>query len=150
MLDITIVTNIPEWLLEQNIGRKLPVRRASLDVGLYQYDSIRFDLAKTLNIIEALKNDSARIIEEESEFLRANSIGVVVSDIAFLPFVAAASCGVRGIGVSNFTWDWIYEDYVQEDSRWQDIVDWARKCYSRCSLLLRLPHARWLFVLSAR
>ncbi|MHC1726859.1 MAG: hypothetical protein AB9866_12780 [Syntrophobacteraceae bacterium] len=140
-LEIIVVSAVPEWLVSQNVGRRLPVRQLALDIGLIQYDSLHFDLGKTLDALRTLMADSKGIVEKEAAFLKQEQIGAVVSDIAFLPFVAAASVGIPSVGVSNFTWDWIYGIYEQFDSEWRDIIAWARECYSHCSLLLRLPMA---------
>ncbi len=140
-LDVTVVSAVPEWLIEQNTGHSLRIRRVSLDVGLVQRDSLSFDLRKTLDVLMAIKADSKKIVEGEIAFLQQEQAGGVVSDIAFLPFVAADSVGIPSVGISNFTWDWIYEVYEQHDPAWHDIIAWARNGYSYCSLFLRLPMA---------
>jgi hypothetical protein len=134
-----VVSNIPDFLVEQNVGMRLPMRRARLDVGLIQRDDLRFDLDKTLSILKQLREDSTRIVEREKDFLRKEQVKLVVSDIAFLPFEAAEACGIPGIGISNFTWDWIYGAYTEFDSEWNRIISWIREKYEHCSLFLQLP-----------
>ncbi|MCE5334573.1 MAG: hypothetical protein LLG06_08260 [Desulfobacteraceae bacterium] len=138
-LDITVVSTLPEWLLEKNIGRRLEIRPVFLDLGLYQLDSVRSDLARTLEALHGLMERSSEIVEAEKEFLERKNVGTVVSDVAFLPFEAARSCGIPSIGISNFTWDWIYSGYETLDPAWKEIVAWARDYYGRCALFLQLP-----------
>jgi L-arabinokinase len=136
---ITVVSDIPEFLVAQCVGRSLPFRRKRLDVGMVQTDSIRFDLPGTRRALELLLRNHDALVAEEVRFLREESIQGIVSDIAFLPFYAATQVGIPGIGLGNFTWDWIYRDYARSDHSWEPIIAWIREGYRRCSLLLQLP-----------
>lgn len=138
-LKAIIISDLPEFFIEQNIGRRVEVRRLRLDVGLYQYDGIRFDLERTLTILNRIHADSELIIRDEEHFLKENGIDVVISDIASLPFEAACRCGIPSIGISNFTWDWIYQAYANVDPRWNKIIEWIREGYSKGDLFLQLP-----------
>lgn len=110
-----------------------------MDVGLYQYDSIRFDLERTLREVRYLYANSGRIIEEEKAFLEKENVKLVVSDIASLPFEAAQALGIPAIGVGNFTWDWIYGSYAEQDERWNEVISRIRAGYSKASIFLQLP-----------
>jgi hypothetical protein len=134
-----VVSTIPDFLIEQNVGMRLPMRRERLDVGLIQFDSLRFDLAQTLHTLDRLRTTSASIIEQETDFLKKEQVRAMVCDIPFLPFEAARVCGIPGIGISNFTWDWIYQGYTQFDPKWEAIISWIRMHYSKCSQFLQLP-----------
>jgi len=138
-LEIVIVSTIPEFLLDQNLGRSLPVRARQLDIGLVQQDSLRFDLLATLKGLESLYANQAALVSEETNFLAASGIQAVICDIPFLPFAAASQASIPAIGISNFTWDWIYQAYIPADSRWAPLVDWIRKYYEKCDLFLQLP-----------
>lgn len=138
-IEATIVSDIPDFLVVQNLGRHVPYRRRRIDIGLVQQDSIHFDLAATLSALQALQARSEEIIEEESHFLRSHSFKLVVADIPFLPFRASHACGIPSMGIGNFTWDWIYSMYAESDPQWQAIIDWIRQGYDLCDLLLQLP-----------
>ncbi len=134
-----IISDIPYALVEQNVGRPIPMRRVRLDIGLCQFDSIRFDLEKTLLALEKLLSEAGAIIEREKQFLLSRNVRLVVSDIPFLPFDAARECGLKSIGIGNFTWDWIYRDYAGSDPRWNEIISRIKDSYGTGSLFLRLP-----------
>ena len=138
-LQITIVSDIPEFLVKQCVGKSLPFRRKRLDVGLVQNDSVRFDLDATQRALELLFQKHEALVEEEISFFREESIQGIVSDIAFLPFYAASRHAIPGIGLSNFTWDWIYQSYARFDPSWEPLIGWIREGYGRCTLLLQLP-----------
>ncbi len=134
-----IVSDIPRTLVEQNLRRRPAMRRLRLDVGLFQHDGIRFDLAKTLEMLTRLKKDAREIVTGEMKFLAGEQVRLVVSDIAALPFEAAHACGIPAIGIGNFTWDWIYRAYAASDPAWEEIIDWIRRGYGKCPLFLQLP-----------
>lgn len=138
-LEVTLVSDIPEFLVEQRVGKRLPFRRRRLDVGLVQKDSVRFDLKASREALETLFVNRESLVEEEARFLREEGIQTMVSDIAFLPFYAAARHGIPAIGLSNFTWDWIYADYARTDPSWRPLIAWVKEGYRHCELLLQLP-----------
>lgn len=138
-LDILVVTDLPQFLLDENVGRPLPQRRKRVDVGLVQKDSLQFDLEATRSSLEDLYGRRHSIVEEEIRFFREKRVQAIVCDIPFLPFEAAALYGIPALGMSNFTWDWIYQAYAQRDGRWHALVDWIRQSYEKCAHFLQLP-----------
>jgi L-arabinokinase len=138
-IKIHVVSTIPEFLIYQNLTQPVSLKTKQLDIGLVQQDSIRFDLNATLEALESLNRNEDALVSEETAFLKNKGIQAVVCDIPFLPFVAAAHANIPAVGISNFTWDWIYDSYISSDSRWAVLVDWIRKCYQNCDLFLQLP-----------
>jgi len=136
---LTIVSAIPSFLIAQNLDAPLPQRKHSLDVGMVQRDSLRFDLEATRQVVAALKERQQALVEEEMRFFERGRITAIVADIPFLPFVAASRYGIPNVGLGNFTWDWVYQHYAAGDSRWQELVDWIREAYRHCELFLQLP-----------
>ena len=49
--------------------------------------------------------------------LRSAACTLVLCDIAPLGLVAARAAGVPAVLIENFTWDWIYQGYIQEEAR---------------------------------
>lgn len=138
-LEITVVSDIAEFLVEQRVGKLLPFRRKRLDVGLVQEDSIRFNLQATRQALQTLFQNRKALVAEEVRFIKDEGIQTVVSDIAFLPFQAASRCGIPAIGLGNFTWDWIYARYSEADPSWHPLIAWIKESYRQCDLLLQLP-----------
>lgn len=136
---LIVVSDIPVFLVEQCVGVPLPYRRRRLDVGLVQRDSLRFDLAATREALERLRRDEDRLLAEEVDFLAGEAVSAIVSDVAFLPFLAAERRGIPSLGIGNFTWDWIYGSYRHLDSGWEPLIGWVREGYRRCGLFLELP-----------
>jgi hypothetical protein len=138
-LEVVITSDIPSFLIRQNLRISPAYRRKHLDVGLVQEDSLRFDLEATLDRLQELRSHQDALVLEEERFFAEQQIVAVVSDVAFLPLAAAARRGIPNIGLGNFTWDWIYQSYAPRDSRWQSLIDWIREAYRHCELFLQLP-----------
>ncbi len=138
-IQLFLISEIPYTLVEQNLRLRPPMRRQRLDVGLFQYDGIRFDLEKSLEMLTRLKKDAHTLVAGEMDFIAKEGVELVVSDIAALPFEAAGACGVPAIGIGNFTWDWIYRAYADSDPEWEQVIAWLRSGYGKCPLFLRLP-----------
>jgi hypothetical protein len=138
-LEVTIISDLPQFLIEQNLHKPVRVRKKRLDIGLVQRDSLQFDLEATLVSLESLYERRDEMMEEETEFLMQNEIRMVVSDIPSAPFYASSACGIPGVGLGNFTWDWIYTAYGASDRRWRPLVEWIKEGYRHCDLFLQLP-----------
>ena len=138
-LDIVLISDLPDFLVTQYLDSMVRVRKKRLDVGLVQQDSLQFDLEATLQALESLHRQREALVAEEIRFLEQERIVAVVSDISFLPFPAAARCGIPAVGVGNFTWDWIYQAYEATDFRWLPLLDWIRAAYADCNRFLQLP-----------
>jgi L-arabinokinase len=106
---------------------------------MVQLDSIRVDVAASLDRIGAVYSRHSSLIEEEAVFFKENRIDAVVCDIPAIPLEAAARLGIPRIAAGNFSWDWIYSEFIALDKRWQSVVDAFRKAYAKTDLLLRLP-----------
>lgn len=136
---ITIISKVPSFLITQNLAKPLPQDERALDVGMVQHDNLRLDLDATLRALQTLQCRQQELIDQELRFYQREAITAVVSDVAFLPLVAAAHHGIPNVGLGNFTWDWIYQHYAKLDPRWQEPVNWIRECYRHCQLFLQLP-----------
>lgn len=138
-LQITIVSTAPEWLFRRNLATPCSYRARVLDVGVVQEDSIRLNIRATLDAYTALLDGYAALVEEEAALLRQARVQLVVADIPAAAFPIARRAGVPGVGISNFSWDWIYADYVRDSPSHAPVIEAIRAAYSQADLFLRLP-----------
>ena len=139
-IDVHVVTTLPESFLRNRIGSgKISIRVRDFDIGMVQLDSIRVDVAATLEKALAFYAARERLAADEVAFLKEAKINTVVADIPSLPIEAAALAGIHSVAVGNFSWDWIYSEFLADDRRWLPIVEMFREQYARTNLLLRLP-----------
>lgn len=139
-IPVVIVSDLPHLFLENRLpGLKPEFRRASFDVGMVQIDSVRVDLARSLEKAKDLQRRWNKLVDQEAGFLVAKKAGVVVVDIPAIPLLAAARIGIPGLAASNFGWDWIYAEHAEKNPGWRPVVDAFASGYSTSRLLLRLP-----------
>jgi len=108
-------------------------------VGVVQHDSIRLDQAATLQAYARVLEALPGLIRDEVERLRRDAVDLVVGDIPPAAFPIARAAGVPGVGISNFTWDWIYADYVRAHPGFGHLLERIREDYAAADRLLRLP-----------
>ena len=138
-VEISLISMAPEWLFRMNLPYDFRLRPRALDVGVIQLDSIRLDPAATLEAYARLLESLQTAVEEEAETLRREGVDLVVADIPPSAFLVAQEAGLPAIGISNFTWDWIYADYVRALPEHAPILEQIRDAYGRADLFLRLP-----------
>ena len=134
-----VVSDASAWFLTANLPVGTAVQRRSLDVGVCQKDSLELLPEATLTACRALQAMSPALLAAESDDLCRAGIDLVVTDVAALPCAAAAAAGIPAVILSNFTWDWIYEGFLESFPAFQGIIDWQRNYYRQASLGLRLP-----------
>lgn len=139
---IYVIADLPEDFFTTRLpSGSWRFRRAQFDIGMVQLDSIRVDVPATLKKCEELLVHTPKLLEEEKRFLVQNKISAAVCDIPAIPLRAAHACGIPAIAAGNFAWDWIYEEFLPDNSAWQPVVDHFRTGYSESDLLLRYPFA---------
>jgi hypothetical protein len=111
--DVAIVvrTSVAPWLFGRSVRSSVRLEPGPVDTGAIQRGSLDVDIPATLAAAQAFYDGAEPWITQEAAFLAREHARLVVSDIPPLPIAAARRAGVPAIGISNFTWDWIYEDY---------------------------------------
>src|SRR6185437_8518563 len=64
---------------------------------------------------------------------------LIVADIPFLAGDVAEQVGVPCVGISNFTWDWIYAHLFAGDPRYTILAESIDRSYAKFTSLLELP-----------
>ena len=138
-VQISLISTAPEWLFRLNCHGEFRLRSRALDIGVIQRDSLHLDPAGTLAAYARLLEGQPTTIEEEAEVLRREGVDLVVADIPPAAFLVAQRAGLPAIGISNFSWDWIYADYVRALPEYAPLVEQIQEAYGRADLFLRLP-----------
>jgi L-arabinokinase len=138
-LRLSLISTAPEWLFRLNLAAPFAFRSRALDVGVIQEDSIRLNARATLDAYARVLEGQAAVIEEEAALLRRAGVDLVVADIPPAAFPVARRLGVPSVGISNFSWDWIYAAYVRDLPDRAPLVEAIRAAYGEADLFLRLP-----------
>ena len=84
------------------------------DVGLVQVSAMEEDPAATLVRLEEFLPFKDDLLDRLATTLCALDCGLVLADISPLGIAAARHARIPSVLIENFTWDWIYEAYVED------------------------------------
>ncbi|KAL3534972.1 hypothetical protein ACH5RR_003433 [Cinchona calisaya] len=140
--DVHVVAGAPEYVFTTAIqSPRLFIRKVLLDSGAVQADALTVDrLASLEKYIETAVVPRASILATEVEWLKSIKADLVVSDVVPVACRAAADAGIRSVCVTNFSWDFIYAEYVMAAGYNNRPIIWQiAEDYSVCEFLIRLP-----------
>lgn len=107
-----LFTTVPKAFFAESVpGGRIHHRRLDCDVGMVQRTAFDEDVEATVDALDRLCLEDARVIDEVAEAVAASRSSLVVSDIAPLGLMAARRLGLPAVLIENFTWDWIYRAY---------------------------------------
>ncbi|XP_068641434.1 L-arabinokinase-like [Aristolochia californica] len=139
---VHVVTGAPDFVYwSEVLSPNLHLRKVLLDCGAVQADALTVDrLASLEKYSETAVVPRASILATEIEWLNSIKADLVVSDVVPVACRAAADAGIRAVCVTNFSWDFIYAEYVMAaGSHHRSIIWQIADDYSHCEFLIRLP-----------
>ena len=114
-LQFDIFTTVPDWFFSQSNSVAFHYHRLETDIGLIQKTPFQEDLPATVQKLnEFLPFNQAQIAAVAEKISHLNC-KLVICDIAPLGIRVARKAGVPSVLIENFTWDWIYQGYAQEE-----------------------------------
>jgi len=132
-------TFAPRWLFDSLSPERVFLHHVQLDAGAVQANSFSVDKVGTLQLYADLIRHKDKLLSIEACFLQEMGIDLIVSDITPFAFDAAERAGIPAIGIGNFSWDWIYGDWIDSRPEFGNVIEDIRKSYAKASLLYRLP-----------
>lgn len=140
-LKLIIKTCAPEWFYREQIGPDFSFYSLECDTGVIQADSLNLDPLRSLERYGKFIAGLEDVIAGETQFVRREEPRLIVGDIPPLAFEIAACASVPSLAVANFSWDWIYEPYLDQSPGYRYLISSIRAGYRKAGLLLRLPFA---------
>ncbi|KZV49017.1 L-arabinokinase-like [Dorcoceras hygrometricum] len=140
--EVHVVTGAPEYVFTSEIeSPRLFIRKVLLDCGAVQTDALTVDrLASLEKYVQTAVVPRASILATEAEWLKSVKADLVVSDVVPVACRAAADAEIRSICVTNFSWDFIYAEYIMEAGHHSRSIVWQiAEDYSHSEFLIRLP-----------
>ena len=138
---LAVVSAAPEKLFRDMVAGPLVFRSRECDVGLAQRGPLFIDEEETAQRWREFAAGSAARVKEESQWLGRVGARLVLADIPPLAFEAAAEAGVPAVGLTNFSWDWIYGHLAPRQPSLGEAAAAAVAAYGKAALLLQLPFA---------
>ncbi|PWH18029.1 MAG: hypothetical protein DDG58_07105 [Ardenticatenia bacterium] len=125
-----IFTRVPDWFFEDTLGSTFVLHNVLTDIGMVQRTALDEDLKETLHQLDRFLTFDPVVVDRLAEYLKSNECRLVVCDIAPLGIVVARAAGIPSVLIENFTWDYIYEGYLEKDKRFRDPVERMRALYA--------------------
>ena len=117
-----VFTTVPRWFFDDSVDGPLTYHPVRTDVGFVQSDPFVEDLPATIAALTEFWNGLDSTAAELAATLRRLEVELVVCDVSPLGLAAADRAGLPGVLVENFTWDWIYRGYVDEEPRLAEFI----------------------------
>ncbi|MBD3166937.1 hypothetical protein GF324_10085 [bacterium] len=135
-----------ELLIEQALGfAPTSYEPVQLDIGLVQKDSLRWDPEATVErLAYYFGYEGDQLVEREAQWLRDHNVDAALLDIPPRGFDACRLAKVPAYGITNFSWDWIWADLVEEEPRLERFSRCARVAYGSCRRLFEIQMAAGL------
>ncbi len=137
--EIHFRTGAPRWLFLPLLTPRVHYHRCELDFGVRQKNSFSADKENTLAGYAELLRNKEQLVAAEVKFLQTCQPDVIISDITPLAFDAAAAFGKKAVAVGNFSWDWIYSDYLEQLPQYEFVVRDIKASYAKAERLYRIP-----------
>lgn len=136
---IVLYTVASRWLLDRTITVPVRVEAMACDTGAVQKDSLELDVPATLAAAQAFEEAADGHADTLARAFTAADTRLVVCDAPAMPFTAARLAGIPAVAVTNFTWDWIYDDFTSDHPGYEDLTGRLQARYAQASAAWRLP-----------
>jgi uncharacterized protein (TIGR00661 family) len=138
-IKIYVKTDGPFHFVRDLLPQKnVEVIRTKNDICLifnFKGNSITVDRKQTKELLDTWLSSWNEYIKKERRFSEAHSINVILSDITPQPFIVANELGIPSIGISNFTWHYIFYHLFGDTSATERI----KEAYQCADMALVLP-----------
>jgi isopentenyldiphosphate isomerase len=129
-LQVALFTTVPEWFFKDSLQAPFSYHHMADDTGLVQRTALEVDLTASV----ARLDKTFPLPDRETGFLagmlKNMKCRLVISDISPWGIVAAGKAGVPSLLIENFTWDWIYGGYLDQDIRLKPHIGYLRHVFA--------------------
>jgi len=134
-VSLDIFTTVPAWFFEDSFASTdFNYHSVLTDVGVAQRSALDEDLDTTVKKLSELLPYRAELVEECCRIVRERNITHILCDISPLGLLVAERCGIPSVLIENFTWDWIYEGYVEQEARLAYYIELFRGLFDKATI----------------
>lgn len=132
-----IFTRVPRWFFRKSLAHPFGYHDVLTDIGLVQSTALTADLPATLQRLDDFLPFDQTLVDDLARQVQALQCALVVCDIAPLGIAVAQGAGVPSVLVENFTWDWIYHEYVADHAGAQTHLAYLQAWFARADYHLQ-------------
>ena len=136
-----IFTRTPVWFFKMSLEGSYTYHDCRVDLGLVQSTAMDADLDETLRLLDEMLPFRETVVDDLARRVNELSCKLVLCDIAPLGIAAARRAGLPSVLIENFTWDWIYGEYLDEAPRFGPHIDYLQKQFAAAGSHIRTEPA---------
>jgi UDP:flavonoid glycosyltransferase YjiC (YdhE family) len=110
-----LFTLVPRWFFENSLTHGFNYHSVMTDIGLAQKSPIRADISETVRRLDHFMPLDRILIHSLAETISELGCKLVVCDISPLGIAVGKEARIPTLLIENFTWDWIYQEYVEKN-----------------------------------
>jgi len=122
-LHFHLYTRTPEWFFQDTLKTNFTYHAILSDVGLVQTSALSENLPVTLRTLDEYIPFPEHRLHDLSQEILTDHCQLVLCDISPLGIEVARRAALPSVLIENFTWDWIYASYTQEEPEFQRFID---------------------------
>ena len=120
---VIIKTPTPHWFFDVAGLEKYSFETIETDTGVVQTDSLHVDVVRSIKQCDSFHRTLGQRAASEVTDLRGLNVRLIVGDIPPLAFRVGIMAAIPTVAISNFTWDWIYDNYADTATCAPGLVD---------------------------
>ena len=124
-----LFTTCPRQIFTASLETVFGYHPARTDIGLVQTSPLSEDLVATCRQLDRMLPFDGPLVDGLAGTIRRLNCRLVICDIAPLGIMAARRAGVPSILVENFTWDWIYNGYLEAAPGLQPHIEYLARIF---------------------
>ncbi len=136
-----VFTRVPTWFFNMSFPTRFRYHELLTDIGLVQTTSMKVNLPETIRQLDAMLPFRPGLVEDLARQVNELGCEMVICDIAPLGIAVAKKAGIPSVLIENFTWDWIYEGYLEQEPRFTPSIDYLREVFASADHHIRTEPA---------
>jgi hypothetical protein len=125
-----IYTSVPQWFFADSLSGPFAYHFLVTDVGLVQETPMQANLSSTVEQLDVMLPFDRTLVHSLAEKVLGNHCRLILCDIAPLGIEVARAAGIPSVLIENFTWDWIYQGYVEKYHRLKPHIDYLQAVFA--------------------
>ncbi len=121
-----IYTRVPLWFFRDSFIKNFNYHALLADIGLVQTSPLHADLKATLQSLNGFIPFAPDWVSQIAQQIKKSHCERVLCDIAPLGIAVAREAGIPAVLIENFTWDWIYANYLGQFPQFGKHIDFLR------------------------
>lgn len=132
-VEFDIYTQTVKAFFDGSLSKRVNYFECHSDVGLLQLTPLQSDIPGSLSVINHFLDQAYRDSPRLAKQLHSRATDLVVCDISPLGLLVANEASIPSILVENFTWDWIYENFLDKYPAYASAIARMREIKSLAS-----------------